>query len=122
MEKVFLKQYGERRTGTNYLRALLFANYGNVVPFMHVLGDKHAPPVDFAAHWEKTRTTPEPAWNFLTSATWAAPSETTDANDPGQLKHLREAAGMMTDAFDPSRLGFLISVKHPYSWAASLAR
>jgi hypothetical protein len=117
-----LKQYGEKRTGTNYLRALLFANYRNVLPLMHVLGDKHSPPVDFPAHWEKARSQPEAIFNFVTSTTWAAPAETTCAQDSKQLRHLREVATALTDAFCPGRLGFVITVKHPYSWAASLAR
>jgi hypothetical protein len=46
---LYLKQYGERRTGTNALRALIAANYADVAVLMHILGDKHSPPADLDA-------------------------------------------------------------------------
>jgi hypothetical protein len=121
-DKVFLKQYGELRTGTNYLRALLSLNYHNVVPLMHVLGDKHSPPVDFKTHWEYARTKSDASWHFVTLTTWAAPAQTTRPKDPQQLNHMRQLADDLTEAFTCKRLGFLISVKHPYAWTASFAR
>ncbi len=120
-EVIAIKQYGERRTGTNYLRALLLMNSG-VPVFMHVLGDKHAAPVDFATHWGNSLREGDPVSHFVNSTTWAAPAETTDRNDPAQLAYLRHAAKLLTHRFEPEDLRFIVSVKHPYAWAVSLAR
>jgi Sulfotransferase family len=70
----FIKQYGEKRTGTNVLRALLYSHFRDVTVLMHVLGDKHSPPSP-------------------------------------------DARGCR-----PGTLGFVVSVKHPYAWLASVRR
>ncbi len=119
---VCLKQYGEKRTGTNYLRALLIGNYPGVVPLMHILGDKHSPPVDLCLHWETVASTDDPAWEFVRSASFAAPAESTRPTDPAQLGYLREVAEVVTQSVRSNELGFILSTKHPYAWAASLAR
>jgi hypothetical protein len=119
---VYLKQYGERRTGTNFLRAILLENHPVAYPVMHVLGDKHSPPVDLAAELEKTRDLPDADLEFITRATLAAPAKTTCAEQVEQQIHLRKLARPLTACVREDRLGFLISTKHPYPWAASLAR
>lgn len=119
---VFLKQYGERRTGTNFLRAVLLDNYPTAFPLMHVLGDKHSPPVDFAAEREKTRHLPDAEREFVTRVTLAAPANTTIAEHTEQQLYLQKLAHPLTVCVQEGRLGFIISTKHPYPWAASLAR
>jgi hypothetical protein len=119
---VFLKQYGEKRTGTNYTRALLSTNFSNVVCLMHVLGDKHSAPAAFDEIRRRSRGTPDEAWQFVTAATFAAPAETTRSNDSEQLKYIRNLAQGLLAAYDAERLGFVISIKNPYAWAASLAK
>jgi len=37
----YFKQYGCKRTGTNYLKALLERNFSDVMVLMHTLGGKH---------------------------------------------------------------------------------
>jgi hypothetical protein len=125
---IFLKQYGERRTGTNFLRAVLLDNYPTAYPLMHVLGDKHSPPVDLAAELEKTRNLPKAEMEFVTRATLATPAKTTLAEHSEQPEHseqqlyLQKLAQPLTTAVRENRLGFIISTKHPYPWAASIAR
>ena len=118
---VFLKQYGERRTGTNYLRALLLANCPGTVPLMHVLGDKHSPPVALDEYWQKARMRPDAAFEFVKATTFASPAESTHPQDTAQLQHMRRLAEPLAQSVADGRLGFLISVKHPYPWAASFA-
>ena len=118
----FLKQYGERRTGTNYLRALLFSNCAGVIPLMHILGDKHSAPVDLDECWQKASGLPDVAWEFVRTATFASPAESTRADDAEQLAHMRNMAESLANSVASGQLGFLISVKHPYAWAASFAR
>jgi hypothetical protein len=119
---VFLKQYGEKRTGTNYIRALLSTNFSNVVCLMHVLGDKHSAPVAFDDIRRRSLGLPDEAWEFVTGATFAAPAETTRSNDSEQLKYIRNVAAGLLAEYDANRLGFVISIKNPYAWAASLAK
>lgn len=119
---LFLKQYGERRTGTNYLRSLIAANYRDVVVLMHILGDKHSPPVAFDALWREAQESGDPAWQFVSRATFSAPALTTRADDRRQSVEVRRLAQPLAAAFADGALGFLISIKNPYAWAVSLAR
>jgi hypothetical protein len=118
---VFLKQYGARRSGTNVLRELLHRNFTNVVVLMHVLGDKHEPPVDLASAWDDSRSQPDPAWAFVTRATWLVPAAFTSTTNEAQRDHLRSLAEPLAAAFASGRVGYLISVKDPYPWALGMA-
>jgi hypothetical protein len=118
----YLKQYGERRTGTNYLRTLLLVNVRDVVPLMHVLGDKHSPPVDLEACWESHRDSDDPEWRFVWSATYTAPAESTRQNDVAQVRYLRSLAVPVARAVEARHVGFVISIKEPIAWAVSLAK
>lgn len=122
--QTFLKQYGARRTGTNYLRWLIQSNYGadEVVPLMHVLGDKHSPPPPFAELWQRAQTAPDPALAFVMSATQAAPADSTSLAKPGQRNEVERLAAPLARAYAEGTLGFLISIKDPYAWAVSVAR
>jgi hypothetical protein len=120
-EEIFLKQYGERRTGTNFIRIVLASNYANAMPLMHILGDKHSPPVDLNAHLERARLMPDPEWEFVCSATYAAPAESTKLQDAVQLEHMKAVARSLASGVRERRLGFLISLKHPRPWAVSIA-
>src|SRR5687767_1130513 len=104
----FLKQYGEKRTGTNYLRALLLANCPGTVPLMHILGDKHSPPVPLDHYWQKTQEAPDRAFEFVKAATFAAPAESTRPNDAAQLEHMRSLATQIDESVSTGQLGFLI--------------
>jgi hypothetical protein len=118
---IFMKQYGERRTGTNYLRALLMAEYCNAVPLMHVLGDKHSPPVALDELWQMVRDQPDAAWRLVTTATFCAPAASTRLDDPQQLAHMRALADPIAEAVASGSLVFVLSTKHPFPWVASLA-
>jgi len=119
---VFLKQYGERRTGTNYLRALLQAHYSNVVTLMHMLGDKHSQPVALDELWEKVRDEPDAAWKLVSEATFAASAQTTRPEDPDQLAYMRSLADPVAAAVASGSLAFALSTKHPFPWITSLAK
>jgi len=43
---IYIKQYGAKRTGTNYLRWLLEANFDNIIILTNILGWKHGCHVD----------------------------------------------------------------------------
>jgi hypothetical protein len=85
-ELFFLKQYGERRTGTNALRALIAANFPNVVVLMHLLGNKHSPPVALDALWHEVQGSDDAAFELVSRATFDAPSLTTVRNDRCGMK------------------------------------
>jgi hypothetical protein len=61
----FIKQYGARRTGTNYLRAHIRFNdpEAEVVPLMHILRDEHAPPPPFDEMWRRAPSQDD--WPFV---------------------------------------------------------
>lgn len=121
---LFLKQYGARRTGTNYLRALIRANYAaeDVVPLMHVLGDKHAPPPPFEELWRLAQDDPDPPYAFVMGATRHAAPLNPHPDHPRQREAVRTLAVPLARAFARGELGFLVSVKDPYAWAVSMSR
>jgi hypothetical protein len=118
----FLKQYGARRTGTNFLRLLITKNIENVSVLIHVLGDKHSPPVDLNSLWLQCANASAPALEFVRRATFAFPAETTSRHCANQATHLAALATDLACASHQKRLGFLISIKDPYAWAVSIAR
>ena len=107
---VFLKQYGEKRTGTNYLRALLNANYANAKILMHVLGDKHSPPVNLRAIRAATLTALNPAEAFVWAATLAAPSETTVSDCLRQQEYVLNLSESLAAAQDKNKIFFITSI------------
>jgi Sulfotransferase domain len=117
----FIKQYGIERTGTNVLRALLEGYVGDVVVLMHVLGDKHSPPVDLRAVLTAVEGRPDAAMAFATAATRSAPSSTTDVpGDPRQLEHLRTLADDLYRAALEDDVRVAVSIRNPYEWARSM--
>ena len=121
---IFLKQYGARRTGTNYLRWLIQSNYSDqdVVPLMHILGDKHSPPPPFDALWREAATAADPAFAFVLKATHSAPADSTDAHNPRQRGEVQRLAASLAESYAKGGLGFLISIKDPYAWMVSVAK
>lgn len=117
---IFVKQYGERRTGTNLLRTLLAQNYHAEV-LMHILGDKHSPPVPFDVYWRDAQRDPNPAKAFVCRSTFSAPSLTTTAFSFDQIHELTHCAEAIADAFASGELRYVISIRDPYAWAVSLA-
>jgi len=112
----FLKQYGERRTGTNYLRGLVSATFEHLTVLMHVLGDKHSVPCDL-----DTSGISDP-YEWVSSRTWALPAKTSNRNDARQIEYIRSIADPLYAAAVSQRLGFVISIKDPYAWTASICR
>lgn len=117
---IFVKQYGERRTGTNLLRTLLAQNYHAEV-LMHILGDKHSPPVPFDDYWRDAQRDPNPAKAFVCRSTFSAPSLTTTAFSFDQIRDVTHSAGVIADAFAAGELRYVITIRDPYAWAVSLA-
>jgi hypothetical protein len=118
-EVVFLKQFGERRTGTNYLRQLLSENFTNVVVLMHVLGDKHSAPGRLSP---PDTVSPQAAFQWVRELTLSSCAKSTIAGDEGQEEYLRSIAVPLMDAARREDLGFVLSVKDPYAWGASLCK
>jgi len=116
---MIVKQYGEMRTGTNLVRALR-SPHGRVL--MHILGDKHSPPVDFDSLWEEAQSADDPARWFVHEATFRAPSATTSRDDVQQLQLVDEIAHEVADAYATRSLRYVVSIKDPYAWAASIMR
>jgi hypothetical protein len=117
----FIKQYGIERTGTNALRTLIEGSVEGVVVLMHVLGDKHSPPVDLRAILSSVEGRPDAALAFVTAATQAAPAATTDLEgDPRQLEHLRTLAPDLYRAVLDGEIRVVVSIRDPYEWVRSM--
>jgi hypothetical protein len=119
---LILKQYGEKRTGTNLLRLLLSRNVPGIIVLMHILGDKHSPPAPFGRIWQESRGADDPDGDFVQKATFSVPADFTRRENLEQNALLNHLAEAVADAYRSGRLGFLISIKSPYAWAVSLAR
>lgn len=120
--RVFLKQYGARRTGTNYLRSLIRMHYPDVVPLMHILGDKHSPQPPFESLWREAQAEADPALAFATNASAWAPAESTHLERVEQRNELKRLAAPLGQAYASGALGFVVSIKDPYAWVSSIAR
>jgi hypothetical protein len=88
---------------------------------MHVLGDKHSPPVDLRAVLRAVEGRPDPATAFVTAATQAAPAATTAVpGDPRQVEHLRTLARDLYRAAREDDIRVVVSIRDPYEWAHSM--
>lgn len=118
-----IKQYGEIRTGTNYLRALIQRNCPDIHVLSYILGGKHAPPVPFDALWEQSQQAEgDAAFNFVSTATYSQRGGASHPRDLTQLEELQKRAPHIARAFASGSLGFLVTIKDPYAWIVSAAR
>ena len=119
---VVVKQYGELRTGTNYVRALLQQNYPNTLVLTYILGDKHSPPVAFDAIWDEVRHLPDPDLEFARRATYAVRGPASQDGDRTQLAEIRKRAAAVAAAYRDRSMRFLVTIKDPCAWIVSVAR
>jgi len=112
----YIKQYGCKRTGTNYLRALLERNFSDVVVLMHTLGGKHEYPVDLKELLNDYANDPIA---FVAMATQAHPAETTRPFNEQQTEFIKNNAASIYDAVLNNKIHYLISIKNPYAWINS---
>jgi hypothetical protein len=119
---VVIKQYGELRTGTNYVRALLQLNYPDALVLTYILGDKHSPPVPLDAIWNEVRDSPDADVEFARKATYAVRGPASHDGDITQLAEIRKRAADIATAYRDGSMRFLITIKDPYAWIVSVAR
>lgn len=112
----YFKQYGCKRTGTNYLRALLERNFSDVVVLMHTLGGKHEHPVNLKRLLSDYANDPV---GFVAMATQIHPAETTQPFDAKQSEFIKKNAVAIADAVSNDQIHYLISIKNPYAWINS---
>lgn len=118
-----IKQYGEIRTGTNFLRALIQRNYPDIQVLSYILGGKHAPPVPFDRIWaEAQQKEGDAAFNFVSTATYSQRGGASHPKDRTQHEELTRRAPQIAMAYESGSLGFLVSIKDPYAWVVSAAR
>lgn len=118
-----IKQYGEIRTGTNYLRALIQRNYPDIHVLSYILGGKHAPPVPFDTLWQEAQQAESDiAFNFVSTATYSHRGGASHPGDLTQREELIRRAPHIARDYASGSLGFLVSIKDPYAWVVSAAR
>jgi hypothetical protein len=120
-DRAVIKQYGAPGTGTNLLRALLLGCTPPPLVLMHVLGDKHGPPVDVHALRARLAAGSR-ADDVVREATEAEPSATTEPDSPRQRAYVAGVADEVARAVTGERLCVTISARHPLDWAARTAR
>lgn len=119
---VILKQYGEYRTGSNALRALLIENFDNALVLMHALGDKHREAHDFA---KLARIITEPGVDpccVLMDATWSRPGGVTRPENFLQLAFVRCFSDQIAESVQGGRLKVVLSIRHPVPWVEAVMR
>jgi hypothetical protein len=90
---------------------------------MHVLGDKHAPPVDLPPVLRFAEDTSDPALTFLAVASNLAPAETTRLHDsPRQRAYLAAIAPDVYEQVRSGRLRVVVSVREPCNWIRAALR
>lgn len=118
-----VKQYGEIRTGTNYLRALIQRNYPDIHVLSYILGNKHAPPVPFDSIWSEAQHAGTDAeFNFVSTATFTQRGGASHPKDRTQNEELTRRAPQIAKAYATGALGFLVTIKDPYAWVVSAAK
>jgi hypothetical protein len=123
MGRTFVKQYGLQRTGTNAVRALLETYVPGVSVLMHVLGDKHSPPVDLPGVMHLAEGSPQPALTFVSLASVLAPAETTRLPDCAQQRDYVEAiAPELYQQVLSGGLRVVLSVREPCDWMRAAMR
>lgn len=106
--RLFLKQYGMMRTGTNAVRASFAKNF-DVPVLVNILGWKHGPWTDPSTYLEKH----------------VVDNETIECQTSRRNREVWMEVRMGADLIDLKRaveqglIGYLISVKHPYALAYS---
>jgi len=112
----YIKQYGAKRTGTNYLRALIEQNFDDAIVLMHVLGGKHNPAVDLQNFLSNNNNDPE---NFVVESTAAQPAENFLPFTVEKKQFMSTHSNAIYEAVDKKQIHYLISIKDPYSWIYS---
>jgi hypothetical protein len=119
---IFVKQYGEYRTGANALRALLLENFDNAVVLMHVLGDKHSRPADFGSLARGLAEPGADAHRIILEAARSRPGGFSLAENFYQIFFVRAVAGPVAAALADGSLRVAVSVRHPYPWLEAVLR
>lgn len=118
-----VKQYGEIRTGTNYLRALIQRNFPYIFVLSYILGSKHLPPVKFDEIWaEAQQSGADAALRFVSTTTYSQRGGASQPKDPTQHEELTRCAPQIAHTYASGTLGFLVTIKNPYAWVISAAR
>lgn len=97
----YIKIWGLKRSGTNYLRWWLENNFKDVKVLMDILGWKHGPPTrDSLAQWE----TWYPEWS------------------PNEMPVTEDKAQQLADLRDRGEIIDIMIVKDPIAWIDSMRR
>jgi len=101
---IYIKQYGAKRSGTNYTRWLLENNFENIQVMSELLGWKHGP------HSTKID------W---TGKNWVDPSHSVADQHQTRLSLMRMVTDDLRIAAEKKQIRYLITVKNPYAWFIS---
>lgn len=111
----FVKQYGERRTGTNLLRLLLTSQFSRLEVLMHTLGHKHRPAPDDS----ELRAAAKAGGQWLVEMNRRQRRRRGEHCAAQREAYLAGIEPELKRALLAKQLLYLISIKDPYAWAGS---
>lgn len=117
-----IKQYGEYRTGTNALRALLLENFDNALVLMYLLGDKHHDAVDFAALASALSAEHSDPARIILNTTWGRPGGMTRRENFAQIAFTHAFALQIQTSVTSRSLRAVLSIRHPLTWMEAVTR
>jgi hypothetical protein len=99
---IYVKLYGAKRTCTNYVAALLSANFSDIRVLINVLGWKHGP---------------HPKTVDWTGQNWFDPDgEKTGDFEDYKRRHLALITPELRAAVEARQIRYVVCAKHPYAW------
>lgn len=111
----FVKQYGERRTGTNLLRLLLASQFSRLEVLMHTLGHKHRPAPDE----DQLHAAATAGGQWLVEISRRYHPRRWEQGVAQREAYLAVIEPELKRALLAKRLIYLVSIKDPYAWAGS---
>ncbi len=117
-----VKQYGEYRTGSNALRALVLENFDNALVLMHLLGDKHHDAADYENLAKALSGCGTDQLSAILDATWARHGGLTRPENFRQLAFARAFYKPVASSITDGTLRALLTVRHPLTWVEAVMR
>jgi len=104
---VFIKQYGAKRSGTNYLKSIVHSNFEDVIVFSNILGWKHG------CYYGDSLLVED----WFEKKGKVSNSERQDAE-----RLFNKLKVDIINSIREDDIRYLISVKNPYSWMSSMIK
>ncbi len=104
---IFIKQYGAKRTGTNYLKNILHLNFDNIFVLSNILGWKHG----------------VYSGDSLRLEDWYGPKDKISHKERKDTSEIfNKYQSKIKDDIKKDQIRYVICAKNPYAWIDSMIR